>query len=1126
MVNRLIIFLLLFCATNLYAQNTNFRFKHFNVEDGLSNPNAICFLEDSKGFLWIGTKDGLNRFDGYEFKHYKYNFASNNTVSDNFIYCLEEDKKGNIWVGTSQSGLSKYSYLTDDFLRYEIDSIPNINIEDIHRDKYGDLWVASILGLARFDYNENKFTIYDLEPDSVTPDNVYSLNENNGVLVIGTLSNGLYYYNRQANQFHRFQFLDNGKLSPIENKILFIESDSNYIWFGNAEEGLFRYDTDTKQLKNYKASITKGGLTNNEISHIYKDSRNNIWVGNVNGGIHLYNRSSDSFTTFSHDKYDEFSISSNSINDIYEDSYGNLWFCGYYGGLSYFNYNLLSFKSYKNIPGDSKSLSNDVVGDFCIDKFNNIWVGTNNGINLFNPIEGKFEFYSPKPNQPTVCNHLQADGKGNIYIAAWGEGLSVFNPSNKSFKNISKHQGQLNSLQSLQLKELYIDSKGHVWLAVHRAFGVHIYHPETKEFFHNDKQGDYAPRLFGVDFVTDIFEDSKKRIWLVSYTGLYMYNGEFHEFISEKSNRQTISSNYVYTVFEDNNGTIWVGSANGLDKFVEDSSGFLFERYSEEFELPDNIKAILQDDEGDLWLSSNKGLIEFTPKNGKIKRYTVHNGLQGDSFKEKAAYKTKNGEMLFGGYNGFNYFHPNKIKTNEKAPKVYITGFQIFNKEIKPKTEESVLQKSIIETKELTLSYEHSVISFEYVALNFMGIGQNKYAYYLEGFDNDWNYVGTERKATYTNLDPGAYTFKVMAANENEVWSSGSTQIKITILPPFWDTLWFKALIILIISGSLLLFYLWRVKDLKNQRKILFQKVEERTRELQQSNEELEVQKEEIFKKSQQIKNKNEELTASEEELSMINNQLLEQRDELEQTVQQLKETQLQLVQSEKMASVGILTAGIAHEINNPLNFIEGGKYALNDYIEENIPEHKESLKPFLGIIEQGINRTSNIIQSLNRFNRNTTSSKDVCILADIIENCLVMLQNLLKHRITVSKEYTKKSYQLLGNEGELHQVVLNLLTNAAQAIKGKGNISISTKIYNNNLLLTIEDDGCGMSQEDLKKVTDPFFTTKMPGEGTGLGMSIAYSIIKQHGGKLQYKSELGKGTMAMVSFPVNLNST
>ncbi len=1062
------------------GQNSNFRFRNLTTVDGISDVFIRDILIDKEGFLWLATQDGLNQYNGYNFKNFKHNSSDTTSLPENFIFCLAEDSSGNIWAGTKERGLGKYIKKLDYFKTYSTkNNLQSNAIQKIFTDHHGGVWVGTANGLSKYNPVTDKFINYRIAPGSSFNEIVYCFDElNQQTLLAGTSFGGIFYFDSTLNKFENFNYYSGDSLVPLRIDTKAILAEDTVIWFGNYADGLFRYSIKTKQLKNYVTSNNVHSIGSNEIKAIYRDSRNNLWIGCINGGASLYNAEKDNFTRFYHYIGDDLSLLSNSISEIKEDKYHNVWFICDLAGLSYFNYNNLFFDYYYNIPNNPQSISSKSVNCFCEDNRGHLWIGTGKGINLYS--DQKFTTYlCPEGNN--LIGDMAFDGNKLIYIAGWGNGLKSFNIDTKKYTDLSTINNLDNKLSNNNLKGLGIDSSGNIWLAAHCPDGINIYDPKHRQYYNKLNPGPYDSLIFKVDYPVDNFQDSRHRIWMVTYTGLFMYDGSFHTFLYNPNDTNSLSANYNYCIYEDNNKNIWVGNTGGLDKIEEVNHTFRITRFNGKFDFQYNVKGILQDNKGQFWLSTNQGIIYLNPNTGKYRIFDELNGLQGKDFKERASYMDSSGTMYFGGSQGFNSFKPGDLYLDTTPPDVYVTDLLIFNKSQRPNANNSILKKAIIETDKLTLSYDQSVISFEYVAIGNLSNNNNTYAYKMEGFDKEWHHVGTERKATYTNLNPGTYVFKVKAANADDIWNQRGKSITIKINPPWYKTLLFRILAIVSIIGLILVIYKWRVSELQQQKRNLEDEVNKRTHELQQSNEELET------------------------------------------IVSELQETQTQLIQSEKMASIGILTSGIAHEINNPLNFILAGKTLLEDFFNEKLPEYSKDITPLLEMLDEGVSRASGIVKSLNHFNRTSSVYDEKCDLPTIVENCLMILNTQIDSDIQISKTYTPQNYTLLGNDGELHQVILNILTNAIQAIQKQGTININTHIEGNRIIITISDSGQGISEENLKKITDPFFTTKAPGKGTGLGMSIAYKIIKKHNGSIEYISKLGQGTQVVLTFPVEL---
>jgi C4-dicarboxylate-specific signal transduction histidine kinase len=402
----------------------------------------------------------------------------------------------------------------------------------------------------------------------------------------------------------------------------------------------------------------------------------------------------------------------------------------------------------------------------------------------------------------------------------------------------------------------------------------------------------------------------------------------------------------------------------------------------------------------------------------------------------------------------------------------------------------------------LILGFKNKFITFNFIGITLKQSREVKYQYKLEGIDENWSALTLLNEASYGNMIPGTYTFKVKAMNSEGYWSS-EYSYPFSIKPPWWDTILFRILVAFFALAGLFSFYQWRVAILKKRQKQLEVIVKEKTNEVTEQKEELQASNEELLENVEELYN---------------------QREEMEATLYSLKETQEKLFQAEKMASIGILASGVAHEINNPLNFINGGIQGIETYIDDNLSDHKKNISPLIDAVNMGLTRATEIVKSLNSFSRQTESNSEKCDIHTIITNCLVMLNNQITNRVEIKKEFTNDLFTLTGNEGKLHQAVLNILTNAIQAIDGKGSVTISTRMHDSNILIIVHDTGYGISNKILNKIFDPFFTTREQGMGKGLGLSFSYQIIQEFNGTIDIQSEIGKWTTVTITLPVEKN--
>jgi signal transduction histidine kinase/ligand-binding sensor domain-containing protein len=1086
-----------------FSQNHDIPFEHLTSENGLPSSTILDILQDRKGFFWFASRNGLFRYDGYNFTPFKTEVNNNQSISDNWISALFEDSEGILYAGTLDRGLNVYNSKKENFIRYKatqgINTLPSNKIRCIKEDSKGTIWIGTTdKGFCSYNKKEKKFTSFSLPPNYVNNcfDLVVDKDDNlwmtNSMLV-------LFKFIPKTKEFFvvNNSFLGKQKSDEIQSKLL-LDKNGN-IWLGVNFFGLYYYDLKNNTTKHWVNEINDHkSLNSNLISDIQEASDGKIWIATDGGGIDIFDKEKGEFYHNTNNLNDLSSLSTNAVYCLYSDKNNNIWAGTYLGGINIFNPGKKKFSFYKpNSKNLTSLLSNSVLAIFQ-DKDNDLLIGTDGGgMLLYNKEKYGEKYFDFKPKGtdiknagPEVVKAIYQTSDGTIWMGTWNKGLVKFDKKNKKFSYLGWDKGNPERLSGPIVYSIMEDDHHLLWLGVW-PFGVDVFDWKKNKVVKHIGQSNGFKGIYP----SQILKDSKGRIWVTTYeAGLNRYianSGRFVNYHFDPNNLRSLSSNQVSTVFEDSKGIIWIGTlGGGLNKYNETTDDFTV--INENYGLISNeIAGILEDKNGDLWISSYKGIFKFSPTTFKTKNYDVNDGLQGNEFNDCASFKARDGRFYFGGINGYNAFFPELIKDNFYHTPLYITSFSIFNKLITVNSPDSILNQSIIETKEIVLPYNKSFFTFEYTALNFNRSKKNQYAYRMENFEENWNYVGDKRYATYTNLDPGDYVFMVKATNNDGVWNEMPTTIKITITPPYWKTWWFRIFVILFIIGSLVFTFIWRTRQLKLQKKVLEIKVRERTNDLEDANTKLEERQEEI----------------------------LQQSEELLSTLNQLSQTQNQLIQSEKMASLGVLSAGVAHEINNPLNYIMGAYVGLDDYFKETVLTD-ERIPILLDGIKTGIDRASEIVRGLNQFSRNNDTLSEDCDIHSILNNCLVMLNYQLKERIEVYKNFSDEEIKIAGNVGKLHQVFINILYNSIQAIDKKGVISIKTNKQEQNSIIEITDSGCGISKHNLTKITDPFYTTKDPGKGTGLGLSIAYSIIQDHKGNIEFQSELNEGMTVKITLP------
>ena len=818
---------------NAYAEESNPQFEQITVDDGLSQSAVLAILQDSKGLIWFGTQDGLNKYDGYNLSVYKYNELDPNSLSDNFIESIYEDKLGAIWVGTESGGLNKFDRKTEQFTHYIHDpenpnSLGNNTVLSIYEDKFGTLWFGTAGGgLNKFNRETEQFTRYTDNPDdsnSLGNNTVLSIYEDqSGRLWVGTDGGGLNKFNRETEQFTHYTHNPDDPKSLSHDTVLSIyEDQSSRLWIGTNGGGLNKFERETGKFTHYiHEPDNPNSLSDNTVSSIVEDRFGNLWLatsswyGNSYGtALDKFSPKTGQFNHYTHDPANPNSLSDNIIGPILRDNSEILWIGTGFGGINKLDTKKRKFTYYKHNRADIYSLIDNHISSIYEDRKGNLWIGTlTGGLDKFDRKTGQFTHYKYEPDN---SNSLSSDNIWSVYedkhsllwIGTFGSGLNKFDHKIGKFTHYKHDPDNPNSLSDNTICSIYEDQEGMLWIGTFNG-GLNKFDRESGQFTYY-KHAPNNPKSLSDNNVFSIYEAHSGTLWIGTVNGgLNKFDRETKEFTQYKhdpNNPNSLSYDRVLSMYECPAGTFWIGTyGGGLDKF--DIATETFTHYTQKDGLPNNsVVGILGDDEGNLWLSTGKGLSKFNPQTETFRNYDVSDGLQGNEFDGvKAYFKSKTGEMFFGGLNGFNAFYPDQVKDNPHIPPIVITDFKKFNQSVK-------LDTAISATKQIKLSYKDRFFGFEFAALDYTNPQKNQYAYKLEGFDKDWIYSGTRRYASYTNLDGGTYIFRVKGSNNDGVWNEEGTSLKIIITPPPWKTWWAYTLYVVALVGAVLGYVQWRTR--------------------------------------------------------------------------------------------------------------------------------------------------------------------------------------------------------------------------------------------------------------------------------------------------------------------------
>ena len=763
--------------------------------------------------MWFGTHDGLNRYDGYNFKIFKTDPDNPSTISNNEVISLYKDSKGVVWTCT-WGGLNKYNPDQENFVRYLYDpddpsSISHNRVTHVLEDHEGVLWIATYGGLDILDRATGTCSHYLFKPGNNDKSRyekltfLYEDSKNN--LWICTVDDGLLQYNHKTGLIKQYKNIPGDSESLSSNYVESIcEDQFGNFWVATDHGGLNYFSPATGKFTRYSHDSDNSlSLSGDRFGSIFIDSKNDFWAGTDGQGLNLYEKENDRFYNYKNDVYDLTSLSNNTIISIYEDQSGVLWFGTLNNGLSKFDrmskpFNHYAFKS----PNNDLNAFRNTIKAVYEDTSGIIWFGTDGGgIIVFDREQEKFTYVTSESGKRNWLNDnvilsIFEDSSGIMWFGTYMGGLNKYDRTTGKFTHFKHDPENPGSISSNFIRTICEDESGIIWLGTVRG-GLDSFNRKTGEFSHylNDPKDSSS---ISSNIVSSFLIDSKGTIWAGTWTGgLNVFDKQSRKFVRymyNPDNPNSLSQNNVSPLYEDSSGNFWVGTGGGLNKF--DRQNEIFYRYTENDGLPNNvINGILEDKDGNLWLSTNKGLSKFDPVNETFKNYSSDDGLQNNEFNFGAYHLCNDGMMIFGGKNGFNIFNPDAIKDNPFVPPIVITDLQIFNKSVligQNSEDRIILPKSISYTPELLLSYRDYVVSFEFASLHYSHPQNNQYAYIMEGFENKWNYVGNRNFATYTNLPPGKYVFRVKGTNCDGVWNVTGTSIHIKVTPPLWKTAWFR----------------------------------------------------------------------------------------------------------------------------------------------------------------------------------------------------------------------------------------------------------------------------------------------------------------------------------------------
>lgn len=1047
-----LIFLCFFYQAAFGQESKPVVFSQLNTNNSLSQGPISCILKDKHGFMWFGTEDGLNKYDGYKFKLFRNTPGDLKSISSNNIKCLYEDKAGDLWVGTLGGGVVKYNRSDDSFVSYEKSVILSL-----FESSDSTFWVGTLTGLKILDRKTQKIVSAAVlnEQFSKVNESIFCIYEDHHKNIWIGAENKLLIYYPKTGKIQQISFYDQASDPEKQCWVSSIVEDQSGNCLVGTDDGLHifnysDYNTVQERKKDVRIPQRLGGL----ITSLCIDKYNNVWVGKEDGLVR-FNLLSGDIASFTSNPLDEQSLSHSSILSLYYDNQEVLWIGTYSGGVNKYDKNQFAFSKHKIYNSENPNLNSKIITAFEEDASGNIWIGTDGGgLFLWDKNKNSFTAFNPCsknnyfPSYFVLTLKLSESGE-HMWIGTYDQGLIEFTIKTKNSRLFNRKNNKLRSDAVFAVME---DRNKNIWVGTNGG-GVTILNKENGKFENIDVEPTAAIRA--------LCEDSVGNVWIGTFYGILIYHPNTKK-VSAINPYNSNLDEIIYSIFRDSKNNMWLGTmGGGLHLFNPLNKKFTV--FSEAEGLSNNIvNSIVEDTRGHLWITTYEGISRFTPKDHTFKNYTSEDGLQANRFNRGAGYRTKKGNILVGGIDGFDIFYPEDISRNDFIPPVVITDFQLYNKSVSAElyTPQELNNHAV---PQITLPYNQSVFSIEFSALNFTVPEKNQYAYMLEGFDKDWNQVGNEHKATYTNLSPGRYMFRVMASNNDGVWNKQGTSLEIIITPPFWKTSYAYALYIVI--ALCLLYYIYREikarERLKNE--IIYQKfVAEKIEELNQL-------------KLNFFTNISHELRTP---LSLIIDPLRKIINEEVPTTPEAKKLNFLAFKN---------AARLSSLVSQLLDFRKfSGKHKLNpEYIDV-----AEFIKEICQNFEQRAEKRSIEFNVSINF-----SFRKAWIDTDKLEKILInLISNAFKFTPDKGKIEVDVTSPIYGDTKKLLEII-------------------------------VKDNGPGISEADKQKIFDLFFKVesipRYDMESSGIGLSLAKELVLIYGGEIYETGKEGEGAVFVVKLPL-----
>jgi ligand-binding sensor domain-containing protein/signal transduction histidine kinase len=1047
--------------TQLGAQEYAY-FEHLSIEQGLSQSSGLSIIQDSQGFMWFGTKDGLNRFDGVSFKVFRNDPLNPLSISDNYINSIIEDSNGTIWLGTLNGGLNRFNKSNSTFTNYRhTDSDPSTIVSDLVRvikeDSNGNLWLGTPSGVDRFDPNTEVFT-------HLLSDNVWALvPDSKGNIWIGT-EVGLDKYNLSTQTFTHYRPIPgkNDTVSGTTIRALF-EDRFGQMWISTSN-GLDVLDPLNGSWKHFTNDPDKAtSLSNNRIRAICEDAEGYIWIGTTNG-LNKFDQQTGSFVRFLNDPGNRDSLSNDVIWSLFTDRSGILWIGTLNGGIEKYITNKQVFRCLRHNPGNQNSLSNNVVKAIFQDSRGILWFGTLGGLNSYDPVTGQIERYLNDPQKPSSLPNdtikvITEDAEGFLWIGTTG-GLSKLDPRSGVFRTWMREKDNPQSLSDDVIWSLYFDHNDDLWVGTNS--GLDRFDQRSEAF---ERVGQKMALPIGTIYT--IYEYNN-HLLVGTGSGVFEFSpdlGLLRQYTHSAHSPSSISSNVVRDIFESETGDLWVATHNGINRFDYPSGAFIRYTGYRDFQFG-VVYGILEDKAGRLWFSGNNGLYSMDNSGQNVRHYDVSDGLQSNEFSEGAFYRDDNDWLLFGGIDGLNWFNPPQVVEQNKAPKLIITSLNTVTGELR-------LTEPAYDTKSISLGYNNNSIVIDFAALEYISPTKTVYSFMLDGFDFDWRYQDyDDRSVSYTNLTKGQYTFLLRASQIDGEWTTDTLALTIEVKPPFWNTWWFYSLSAVVVGFFALSILRLRVATVLRQKERLETLVEKRTGQLQE-----EIEKHKITE-------------------AKLN-------DEIEGRVK--------------------YTRALVHELKTPLTSLSISSELLSD---EATTEPYYSLARVINRAVYRLDKRCGELLDLAKGESGVLSVHkqpvDTPVFFENIYNDLAPVA--LSKKIRLDYTHDDNLPLLSMDSDRIAEVILNLIDNALKFTPEGGKINLDVRSNNTEIIVSVTDTGNGIDPEVLPHLFEPKYQIKdhHKGDGLGLGLVLSRMFVELHDGLLTATSELNKGSTFRFNLPGN----